>query len=176
MDDIKKSLMEWLSKEPRWVQSAAKEILEIGSVTDEVVNSAYSSFKSEEGKEVPENSLFNLPSNKEALEGSIKLLSIGDIKGIDELAPREHLKFSDKLSVIYGLNGAGKSGYTRILKKVCGLPGAEDLVSNVYKPEPKEKGCSFTVKVGEKESEIHWVANSSNLVFLSVLFYVSLGA
>lgn len=166
MEDTKKILINWLRGEPSWVQALAKDILESGAVTGEVVYRAYSNFKSDEGKNMPEESLFSLSANDEANQDAVKLVSIGDIKGIDELAPRVPLNFDDKLTVIYGLNGAGKSGYTRILKKVCGKPGAVDLVSNVYRPEPNEKGCTFTVKVGEKESEIEWEANSQPVSLL----------
>lgn len=45
-------------------------------------------------------------------------MSIDSIENIEYLSPRNALKFAEKgLTVIYGKNGTGKSGYTRILKK-----------------------------------------------------------
>jgi ABC-type transport system involved in cytochrome c biogenesis ATPase subunit len=49
---------------------------------------------------------------------SITLESMSDIVGVNQLAPRQTLVFeTGGLTVIYGQNGAGKSGYGRILKR-----------------------------------------------------------
>ena len=69
------------------------------------------------------------------------------LENIEYLSPRNALKFAEKgLTVIYGKNGTGKSGYTRILKKVCGKPHTRDLIGNIYKEEfYKLKYCSTVV-------------------------------
>lgn len=36
------------------------------------------------------------------------------------------------VTAIYGLNGAGKSGYMRIFKKVSAHPNTEEIQTNVF--------------------------------------------
>jgi len=49
-------------------------------------------------------------------------LSIGEIKGIENLKPRKPIIFGEgNLNVIYGYNGSGKSGIVRIIKAACGM-------------------------------------------------------
>lgn len=94
----------------------------------------------------------------------LRLDSIGPVVGIDALNPRNPLTFGEgSLSVVYGSNGSGKSGYTRIISKACGKPHSIDLKPNVYESPPQQQECTFGYSVGtDKRSEV-WVANSDPL-------------
>lgn len=51
------------------------------------------------------------------------------------MAPKKPLEFGKgNLTVIYGSNGSGKSGYVRLLKHVCGARETGTLYCNVFKP------------------------------------------
>lgn len=54
-----------------------------------------------------------VPTNK-----VIELETLSDITGVNKLAKNQTLKFSKNLTVIYGENGTGKTGYGRILKSL----------------------------------------------------------
>ena len=41
------------------------------------------------------------------------------------------LRFSPRLTVVYGDNAAGKTGYIRILKRACRARGQEEILGNV---------------------------------------------
>lgn len=94
----------------------------------------------------------------------MRLSEIGDISGIENLGPRRPLSFgAGNLCVIYGHNGSGKSGYTRLLKKVCGKPGAGNLKANVFQPMPAERKCRIGYHLAEEEVQVEWLANSAPL-------------
>jgi len=79
---------------------------------------------------------------------NLALNSIGDVTGINALAPRKALEFGAGMTVVYGSNGSGKSGYTRILKAVAGIPSETSLLGNVFEPPTSEKSCSFEYALG----------------------------
>lgn len=87
----------------------------------------------------------------------ITVNSIGDIKHTDQLAPQQTLHFAiDGLTVIYGDNGCGKSGYSKLLKKICRVrKGAdENICGNIYEAEkhpPAEAVLRFTEKGGKPQ-------------------------
>lgn len=65
------------------------------------------------------------------------LLSIGPIQNIDRLAEEQKLRFAASgITLIYGDNGSGKSGYARITKNLCRSLSAQPLKSDVFKPPP----------------------------------------
>lgn len=75
------------------------------------------------------------------------LCSIGPVEHINRLAgDQPPLQFAPKgVTLIYGDNGSGKSGYIRISKKVCRARTEDDLLGNAY-----------AERVGEPKAHIRW--------------------
>ena len=46
----------------------------------------------------------------------IEIEALADITGVNKLAKNQTIKFSKNITIIYGENGSGKTGYGRILK------------------------------------------------------------
>jgi hypothetical protein len=67
-------------------------------------------------------------------EEIVCLLGVENVQHINRLAPAQSLKFAvDGLTIVYGDNGAGKTGYGKILRQVCQARGeAPMLRSSVY--------------------------------------------
>lgn len=65
---------------------------------------------------------------------AISLGSIANVVGVNQLASGQTLEFEPSgLTIIYGQNGTGKSGYTRILKNACRSRHAGEIMSDVYR-------------------------------------------
>ncbi len=71
------------------------------------------------------------------------MCSISDVEGVNALAPKKPLEFGNgNITIVYGNNGSGKSGYVRLLKHVCGARETGILHRNVYKPgSAAQKAC-----------------------------------
>jgi energy-coupling factor transporter ATP-binding protein EcfA2 len=93
---------------------------------------------------------------------NIKLLSIGPVEGIDKLNPKKPLIFEpENLSVVYGANGSGKSGFVRIIKNITGKPNSIPLKSNVYGSIPEKQSCTLKYTInGIDSGNIEWTANT----------------
>lgn len=67
--------------------------------------------------------------------GPIALKSIGYVQNVNALASDQTLNFSETgLTIIYGDNGSGKSGYGRVLKRACRARDQEPILPNAYSP------------------------------------------
>ncbi len=68
------------------------------------------------------------------------------------------LTFSPTLTVVYGGNGTGKSGYTRILSNVCFSRTQHPILPNVYEDDtPEEPAAKIVVADGtQKETEFEF--------------------
>lgn len=154
--------MAWVQAQPNWVQLAATKIFGQVEIKDELVDGLLILLKTSEGQlknsKIDLTPYFNVPSH---VSGDIRIQSIGEIEGIDALAPRNPLPFAPKLSVVYGSNGSGKSGYARILKKLCGKPNAAELQPNVFKTAPQKRHCTVVASIDGAEKTFLWHANSS---------------
>ena len=88
------------------------------------------------------------------------LCSIGPSKHVNRLADDQIMKFAlDGLTLIYGHNGSGKSGYCRIIKKLCRSFAEEDILDNAFKDgEVQKPQATVTYKSddGEEITE-NWI-------------------
>ena len=160
MVNIRKQITIWLQSQTYWIQKAAELLLKEQPIDDMQLNILKELVKTDEGQSKKSKVDFSFIDNYIASNDKIRLKSIGNIIGIDNLNPRSPLCFSDSLTVVYGYNGSGKSGYTRIIKKACGKPNALDLKPNIYKPLPTEQKCIMGIDDGNGIVDIEWLSNS----------------
>lgn len=146
-------IIEWLEGQSVWFRDAVKTYYEIGEFTEkDIKRFAKECIDEASGKKKKiDLSGLNLLYRDDRRSFSIK--SVGDIKGVNALAQGKELSFgSTGITVIYGENGAGKSGYIRIIKKLADAKYKEDLKGNVYKTGKSRQSCRVTIESnGEEE-------------------------
>ncbi len=160
----------WLKKQPFWLQDATYRIY-TGKVIDEEQINRYSDMCIAQNRKADVQyehlSVDAIGNKKDSRRMSV--LSLSEIKGVNALAEDTSLEFSETgATVIYGLNGAGKSGYMRIFKGLSGSPYEEVIQPNVYR---KTKGGtpSCKVRIKDEGDEIEEVYDLSKVNKSSIL-------
>ena len=162
MPDIQQDIRDWLHQQQDWLQDAAEKLLLSGNLTEADIQAIAEHLKTPDGQRVTTHRIFGSHTSIPASKAKLRLKEIGDIKGIENLCPRNPLTFGNgNLAVIYGRNGSGKSGYTRILKRACGKPRAADLKPNVFEDSPITRQCRITYSLGETDQSVEWQANDA---------------
>ncbi|MET3472446.1 energy-coupling factor transporter ATP-binding protein EcfA2 [Novosphingobium sp. 1529] len=86
------------------------------------------------------------------------LRSIGPVTGLDRLACDQTLEFAHEgVTIIFGDNGSGKSGYTRALRKLCNARLDAVLQGNVFAEgaeAPKAISYSYHLGTGAPSTEM----------------------
>lgn len=93
--------------------------------------------------------------------GPLKLLAVRDVHNVNRLAPASGIAFAPEgLTVVYGRNGSGKSGFVRILRTACRtrIESASKLkvLSNVYGGPGGAQAAEIVIDAGEGEVSIPW--------------------
>ncbi|EQD80818.1 hypothetical protein B1A_00485, partial [mine drainage metagenome] len=92
---------------------------------------------------------------------SVSLVSVGDFKNVNRLPPGQTIPLGAEigLTVIYGENGAGKSGYARVIKKACRARGVQPIIRpNAFASAVAAKASADIVfKVGGAEVPVKWI-------------------
>lgn len=157
MGEIETEVREWLRGQQDWLQEAARRLLENGKLTDGEIEELTVLLKSPEGRATTNVRTFGGLSGHATVNDGLRLVRICNIVGIEDLAPRRPLEFSgSNLVVVYGHNGAGKSGYTRILKKAAGKPRAASLRSNVFQLSGGKRCCEIAFSQAGKDESVEW--------------------
>lgn len=174
--DVLADLHEWISGRPTWQLHAvvrlmrgdvsADDIRELADLAiDEVIN----------GRQHPEDLLSSdqlvLPANDEQ---PVRLSSISDVRDVNRLATGQTLEFADSgITVVYGTNGAGKSGYARILRQVCRVRGTVGQVLPDVFASGTERSPSATIalKRGNNVESTTWTGSPDGSTSLNRVWF-----
>ena len=138
----------WLIEQPYWLQDAAWRIYS-GKEIDDAQIKLYAEMCVAQAK--GETPSYNHLNSNEIFQqkGSrkVSVLSISDVCGVNALADNVGLDFAENgVTVVYGLNGAGKSGFMRVFKELSGCPYREPIQPNVFKRTgAKSPSCKVVV-------------------------------
>src|SRR5207245_9012 len=93
----------------------------------------------------------------------VTLVSVTHNRGVNALASDQTITFGTNLTVIYGPNAAGKSGYTRILKLACRSRFTEEILGNVLSGEvPLKAQATIRFREGVKEMMHPWTSDGAS--------------
>lgn len=152
-------LLEFSNNKPEWLKTLIKEAIETnGSISETRQNEIFDSLLN--GTHLQEQVVQTAP----AQQPTKKLLfeSLKHISGVNALCEDQTIKFSPDVTVLYGLNGSGKSGYFRVLNEICGGNQKKEILLNIYAPESDRKAISVELKYlqGVTHKTLNW--NNSN--------------
>ena len=140
--NIQDQIVDWASKKlSKWQQDALRRIIEQESTLNKDIEELLILCKKENGIETKGNNKIQprplkISPPKKGKSGShpgVALLAIKDVIDVNALAPGQNLTFNSKgMIVVYGDNGAGKTGYCRVIKAVTRTRGQEGEILRNY--------------------------------------------
>ena len=126
------------------------------------------------GEPIPQGqplSAAHIPSHSTS-SATVTLGSISDVMHVNALADNQKVQFgSTGLTVVFGNNGSGKSGYARILKTVCRARSGEDILHNVYDKRPTTPATAKLLYYvgGSPQPIFEWKAGEPPIAALSLV-------
>ncbi len=85
------------------------------------------------------------------------LLELNSLRNVNALRGDQQLTFGPQLTVVYGDNGSGKSGYARVLKKAYRARVTEDILGNVRAENRQSVPAQAVFVVEEPDGSIQSV-------------------
>ena len=160
-----KEIFDWVKTLPLWQQDAARRLYENPSgLSEDDYAQLYSLFDNEYGLRA-DNSLSPRPMDSNQIIGeggrkTIRLNALSGLRFVNAIDSTQKLRFAEEgLTVVYGENGSGKSGYARVFKRACFSRDKEEFVlPNVALPEQPnaEPQASFELSVDGEIETIDW--------------------
>ena len=162
MPSLMEELEIWFKSRPLCIQDAARRLLEKDELLEEDYSDLLKICGTEAGVEFSNEDIpipKSIPDGALAMEdhsSKIEISAISNVVGINALNPKKPLYIPGGLTVIYGRNGSGKSGYGRILKHVCGAKNPGQLYPNAYNGVPDSQSCQISYKCEGSDCELNW--------------------
>lgn len=145
---LKNQIIGWLKNQSYWLQYSGNELLEGAAIDDALVSKTYVYFKEDvELTELADGRTpitFSEVAVASGVASKPKLLSINNIENVNALLAGQEIAINENLTLIYGDNGAGKSGYIRLLNNAFNSRGDKNILGNVYDAAASGKPkCNF---------------------------------
>lgn len=106
-------------------------------------------------------------------DAAVVLISLRGVKNVNRLAENQVLAFAPKgLTVVYGGNGSGKSGYARILKSACRSRDAnEEVRPNAHRKTAADHTpkATFEIQLGGTTSTVSWQKGKASAAELATV-------
>jgi energy-coupling factor transporter ATP-binding protein EcfA2 len=156
----------WSQDRPPWQRDALRRLLQGGELSEADVATLTDICKSSQGlaaqPEVNPLAAEHVPALASGM-AAVSLTSILHHRGVNALAEDQTLNFGPKLTLVYGDNAAGKTGYTRILKIACRARGPEDILGNVVSGQmPFSLVVSIKYQVDGEAEPHEWTADAED--------------
>lgn len=172
-------ILKWTETLPSWQRDACRRLFQKESGLEEAdYSELYTLLKKENGIEA-DGDVVALPLANEHLPAelapgeTVTLVALRELENVNQIPNNQVLTFSETgLTVIYGGNGSGKSGYARVMKRACrARDQSEPIHPNAHDPAAamKEPTATFDIKVGGDSERIQWSRDATPPDRLSTL-------
>ncbi len=168
---LKNKIISWLKGYDYWFQYAGNRLLEGDNVSDGLADTTYQLFKEDYGLKPIEDERTDIAFNEITFSAAtiaehLQLQMIKEIKNVNALATGQSIPINSNLTIIYGGNGTGKSGYVRLLNNAFSSRGDKQILPNVFLgPATGKPTCKFTFQSTAAAYDLEYPLQKSNLEF-----------
>ncbi len=138
-------LLAWATGRPDWQQDALRRLAQNGELTEDDLSELRLQIETQAGL-TDDDAVEPVPLAADHLSEAASnapktvLASLGPIRNVDRLASDQPpIRFAvNGITLIYGPNASGKSGYCRISKQLCRSLNPGNLRGNVFDGAPPD--------------------------------------
>ena len=166
---VYEDIIAWSETRAMWQRHALRRLAVAGSLTDTDVDDLVAiALEDAGGPAAPTRPVpfanTDVPATAAAAQ-QVAILGIRTPQNVNALAPDSDLDFAPTgLTIIYGDNGAGKSAYIRILKRVCRARSTPSrILPNVLVADPHPTGAEIRYSVNGDERARSWTTDAAVL-------------
>lgn len=170
-------ILAWSTEIPPWQSDAIRRLLLRGELLEEDYQDLLALAKREGGigdekGRVPQ--VLDASDIPTALPvgTQVVLQAVSDLKNVNALVDGEALLFAEQgMTIIYGDNGSGKSGYARVLKRACRARDEESVLPNAVLPRSQQgvPEAILTMSVDGNKTAERWVDGRPGPAVLSTM-------
>jgi hypothetical protein len=153
-------LIAWANEQDHWVRAIVSEVIAARRELPEMsIEAAYALLLAEKGlsKDSPPNVL-PLAAGVAPAEHAddLRLVRLSGLAGVNALATGQEIVFNAKLSVLFGENAVGKTGYVRVLKRLASVRSAQPILGNVHAPSSGKPHALLDYSLSGVSKNLDW--------------------
>ena len=159
--DPRSLLADWANRSDEWVRRIVRLVLatgrELSAADIEATHQLFLEEKQLAPRETDREPEIAVEVGTSDREAPLSLVSISDVAGVNALMPGSSIEVNAGLTILFGENGTGKTGYARILKMAADSRTADEILPNVYADGPPTPiSAKLVYRLGDNEIPQEW--------------------
>ena len=154
---LEEQIVAWSKERPAWQREIMRRVAAGEVLSDADYVRLVKVITEETSIPEPAFGLEQLPQ-AQVDASSVGLFEIREPDHVNALESKEPLSFGAQgVTIVYGDNGSGKSGYARLLKRITRARHQEDVLTDVFRDTSLTKPSAvLVIRVGDVEQPINW--------------------
>ena len=150
-------LHDWGSRQSIWMQKLIQEITDVqNTLSEEKINELCQSLIDEKNLVELVTPTSQVTNKKKPSQAEVLLKSLKHIKGVNNIKEGEEIKFHERMTICFGENASGKTGYVRMIKKVAESLTQKPILSDINKIKENYLLPEFKALFAVNGEEIEW--------------------
>ena len=150
---------DWMALRPKWLQTAAAKLAAAQHRPGAKEIAEFADLAFAEATKRPGTAFEQFPPGVFTPVGSapdLRLVKVDKVAGVNAIRTGAKIEFARDITVVYGQNGSGKSGFSRLMKHVCGARTKPDLLPDVFSAAPPEPQAEVTIAENGAAATFPW--------------------
>lgn len=168
---LEELIVAWSKERPAWQREVMRRVAAGEVLSEDDYENLVQQVLETKELVVPQFGLEHLPQAAPE-DLPVCILAIDKPRHVNALESKEPLTFEPKgLTIVYGDNGSGKSGYARLLKRITRARRREDVLTDIFRDTSLAKPTAeLRVRIGGTEESLVW-PESARPEMQRILFY-----
>ena len=175
--DPRETLATWANGQDEWVRYIVRQVLSTGRpLTDGDVDAAHELFRQEKGlddRSLPTEDPLALESNEEDSELPLAITKLSEVTGVNAIVPGSVIEPHEGMTVLFGENGTGKTGYSRVFKAVAGSRTADVVLGDISAADVAPQSARIEYTLGGEAQEFAWTGEQGQPPFTRMSIFDS---
>ncbi len=158
--DPRALLADWANSNDEWVRLLVAEVLASGqAVEGSTVKKAYKLFRQEKAldkREMPTVAKLDVEARQDESAPPLSLTRLSEVHGVNALVPGATIEPHEGLTILYGENGTGKTGYSRVFKALANSRTADKILGDIELDTTEAQTAKLEFKLGDDEQTLTW--------------------
>lgn len=167
--DALREILSWSEGRDLWQRDALRQLMQDTTIAEIDLDRLEALCTGEQTDAQPLTS--NHLGVEPTIEKAVSLSKVSDIKGVNALVGDQELTFgASGITIIYGDNGSGKSGYCRVLKHACRSRDEKFLIHrDIKEPSDAPQSAVISYMSGEENLSTAWSPDSLDDINLGLV-------
>lgn len=161
--DPRALLAEWANANDEWVRLLVSDVIASGHpVSAATIDKAHKLFRQEKGfdkRDLPAVAMLDIEARQDESAPPLTLTRVSEVRGVNALVPGAIIEPHEGLTILYGENGSGKTGYSRVFKALANSRTADTILANIDADTSPAPTANLEFKLGDDEQNLTWTGD-----------------